>query len=164
MTLADMSLSEIRERVRVMTEARSQDEGLGGGCYAVCAACPCDRHNFQEFDDLKDKVCGQICQAFAQELMNRIDSGAVSQIEPQKCAVERTAECRGCKHCKEVGGVLFCEIWHNTTVPEAFCCYHEPTEPIIINDIPGIQIDTVKVDGMSVDEWIDKEIQIGGSR
>lgn len=162
MTLADMSLSEIRERVRAMTEARNMADGaLGTGCIIPCSSCPCDRHNFKEFDDLHDKVCGQICQAFAQELMNRIDSGAVPQIEPQKCTVEHTAECKGCKHCKEVGGVLFCEIWHNTTAPEAFCCYHEPTEPIIINDIPGIQIDAVKVDGMSVDEWIDKQFQTG---
>lgn len=164
MTLADMSLSEIRERIRAMTEARNKpdDISMGRGCDIVCVNCPCDNHNFKEFDDLKDKVCGQICQAFAQELMNRIDSGAVSQIEPQKCAVEHTAECRGCKHCKEVGGVLFCDIWHNTTVPEAFCCYHEATEPIIINDIPGIELDAVKVDGMSVDEWIAKHFSTGG--
>lgn len=129
MTLADMSLSEIRERVRIMTEARNKLHTAEGyhGCDTVCVKCPCDNHNFKEFDDLEDKSCGQICQAFAQELMNRIDSGAVSQIEPQKCTVEHTAECKGCKHCKEVGGVLFCEMWHNTTVPEAFCCYHEPT-------------------------------------
>lgn len=58
--------------------------------------------------------------------------------------------------------MLFCEIWHNTTVPEAFCCYHESTEPIIINDITGVELDAAKVDGMSVDEWIDKQFQTGG--
>lgn len=129
-----------------------------------CKECALDYSYFRkrfgigdfDGDNCCSSIIGYIGKRFEKEL------AAPKLPEPQECTVERTAECRGCKHCKEVGGVLFCEMWHNTTVPEAFCCYHEPTEPIIINDIPGIELGTVKVDGMSVDEWIDKELQTGG--
>lgn len=134
------------------------------GICGPCKECRLDYSYFREKFGISDFIGRNNCSDVIGYIGGRLEKelAAPKPPEPQKCTVEHTAECRGCKHCKEVGGVLFCEIWHNTTVPEAFCCYHEPTEPVIINDIPGIELGAVKVDGMSVDEWIDKELQTGG--
>lgn len=58
--------------------------------------------------------------------------------------IDRCASCKTCKNYNPVGGVPFCNAWHNWTVPEGNCYLFNPLEETVKQDEPE-KVETVEI-------------------
>lgn len=68
-------------------------------------------------------------------LMKQPVPSAIPAKEPVP-VIDRCASCKTCKNYNPVGGVPFCNAWHNWTIPEGNCYLFNPLEETVNPDEP----------------------------